>query len=152
LHVHGGLYVDIDTLCVRRLDPLLQAGDARFLLSLYPNLVSKPNDPFERISNSLMACIPRHPLWPGFFDLLCRTCAPGTFTRATTGPIKLWPYLRQWAQATSEEPGLIGPDEVLISCWRPFFWMRLRALLSPRLRVLDFNASGRRRSLLRLGI
>ncbi|MFY9825023.1 MAG: glycosyltransferase [Thermoanaerobaculia bacterium] len=151
LHVHGGLYVDVDTRCVRPLDPLLQAGDARFLVALYKNLASKrPNDPFERIANSLIACVPRHPLWPGFFDLLCRTCAPGTFAPANTGPIKLWPYLRQWAQATSEEPGLIGPDQVLISFWMPLYWMRLRALLSPRLRVLDFNASGRR-SLLRLG-
>src|SRR5262249_1485667 len=129
LYVHGGLYVDVDTLCVRPLDPLLQAGDARFFVSLYKNVARKSPYPFELIRKSVMACVPRHPLWPGFFALLGRTCAPGTFTPANTGPIKMWPYLRQWARATSEELGLIRSDEVLISFWMPFFWMRLRALL-----------------------
>jgi hypothetical protein len=57
LHSHGGFHFDMDTRCVKPIDPLLQ--DYRLILSQTVGF-----------NNAIIGSVPGHPLWPVAFDLL----------------------------------------------------------------------------------
>ena len=57
LFLHGGVYADIDTVCLRPLETVLRPGD----FFVVPKRV-QPIDPSERFWNAFMASVPGHPL------------------------------------------------------------------------------------------
>jgi mannosyltransferase OCH1-like enzyme len=57
LFLHGGVYADIDTVCLRPLETVLRPDDS----FVVPRRV-QPIDPSERFWNAFMASVPGHPL------------------------------------------------------------------------------------------
>jgi mannosyltransferase OCH1-like enzyme len=88
LHRFGGLYVDLDFICLRDLSPLLE-GNGMVLGHL-----SKDND-YYQIPDAFMASCPGHDFWP---QIACDARDAPAWERtveAHTGPLRLqWAYDR----------------------------------------------------------
>lgn len=108
LYIHGGVYMDLDFVVRKRLDPLFE-NDA----DLY--VVASPNTSMY-FTNSFMASIPRHPFWleylkhmkedPPFWAL-----TKHFYVMTTTGPMALTQKLKDTKHVYS-----VLPQKQLIPC------------------------------------
>ncbi|MDQ8706965.1 glycosyltransferase [Streptomyces sp. LHD-70] len=111
---HGGIYLDMDILCVRPFDDLLDAGvvlgeqagtvDGKLTIDGLCNAVilARPGAPFLR--RWLDGFDPATSLWSGF---------------RSTGRDELWDEMSVQYPAHLAR---LHPDEVTVKSWRSFFW------------------------------
>jgi len=59
LYIYGGVYIDIDTLCIGKLDDFLSTN-VEFIVPIDLNI--NPNEGLHNIFNSFIASIPKHPI------------------------------------------------------------------------------------------
>jgi hypothetical protein len=113
----GGLYADIDTVCLSPVEPI--AGDGRVILCEEPREHAEPAR-VRRISrfyfNGTMASPPAAPFWEKVIGL-CRLMAPRAHfdVLETTGPLLLSAAVEQWPDKSGlslNSPHLFAPDTV----------------------------------------
>lgn len=112
---YGGIYIDLDDGCQRRLDPLLA----------YPAWVrrTKPTG----ISNDVMGAVPQHPFFVEVIDSLQRYkkdwVSPYVTTMATTGPLFLslvWRHYNKVERYDEERVRILFPDSYMSHSWSFF--------------------------------
>ena len=89
LHTHGGVYIDLDFIPLKNIQPLLK--DRECVFGLDPEVTSESDRVKENISNAFMATVPGH----AFFEAMIHdlnTYKPGAETGPdlvlkTTGPL-----------------------------------------------------------------
>lgn len=91
LYTYGGVYIDLDDVCERNLDPLLK----------YPVFLRKTS-PFG-VSNDVMGAVPKHPFFLKVINSLAHYnknwWAPYFTIMATTGPVFIsivWKQYKRW--------------------------------------------------------
>ncbi|EOD09830.1 hypothetical protein EMIHUDRAFT_105556 [Emiliania huxleyi CCMP1516] len=79
LHVHGGIYLDLDVLCTRPLAPLLLGSPTTALLLRadwprqnveYRSILNMTSHRVVASGNHIMGSIARHPLWLYYLDII----------------------------------------------------------------------------------
>lgn len=85
LYVHGGIYMDLDMVLQKSLEPLLSNHELALAEEVEDSL------PFLTHSNCLMASVPRHPFWLECIDLMHQRATTWFPTKEleivfTTGP------------------------------------------------------------------
>lgn len=126
LQTHGGVYADLDTECLRPVDPILACGGA---------IVSRTPD--GAVSAAILASAPGHPFWDA---VLADLQSPPISTRLvgavpgceagyvllSTGPGMLRRVVRRYQRRSGREPSAAG----LTVCASRFFcsrmWLRRR--------------------------
>lgn len=102
LFEHGGIYVDLDYLPLRSIEPLLEGHSC--VLPLEPDAAEAIHDADLIISNAFMACTPRHPFIRHLIDSIVR--APGKPSQSatailhSTGPFAV---TRAWRSFEAQE-------------------------------------------------
>ncbi len=100
LQKFGGVYADVDTVCLSSLEPL--AGDLRVVLCEEPERHWQParKRGLDRLwFNGTMASPAGHPFWTTVIDL-CRLMAPRRYfdVLETTGPLILSAAVQNWTE------------------------------------------------------
>ena len=103
LQKYGGVYADVDTVCLASLEPL--AGDPRVVLCEEPEHHWEPARlrGLDRLwFNGTMASPPGHPFWTSVIDM-CRLMAArrDRDVLETTGPLILSAAVKSWAESES---------------------------------------------------
>ncbi len=141
----GGLYADMDTVCLRPVAQLLERSDASLFLQVYDNpwtrVRSRPTQ-FSRIANSVIASVPAHPIWREVRTAIERSsrslCVP-----ARTGPMMLSPVAESYTDRYTQDVCFWDHRQVLTASYLPRVYMRCYGFIRRKVCVLDFNASGR---------
>ena len=115
LHHFGGIYTDLDNLCLRPFEHLLTGHSLVFADMAYPTWSSGH---FMYVQNSLMYSEPGHPLWLELVEGINRS-RPGENGRPEylTGPYALMNHLK--ARWSHYEAGIRVVDPALLN---PFSW------------------------------
>ena len=92
LYVHGGVYADLDTICMGLLDPYI-GGGAQFVSVIDYN--TNPREGCHNVFNTFIASVPRHPILKSAIDRIVHqvsnnivprslldVCGPGVLGRA----------------------------------------------------------------------
>lgn len=103
LQKYGGVYADVDTVCLASLEPF--AGDPRVILCEEPERHWKPARlrGLDRLwFNGTMASPPGHPFWTSVIDM-CRLMAARRHgdVLETTGPLILSTAVKNWTEPDS---------------------------------------------------
>jgi len=147
LQALGGVYADMDTVCVRPIGDVLMASSARFQASTYPMPFKKsicPDRPYDFLTNSIMASSPDHLIWNDVLAHLQRHATRHLLMPGRTGPAMLWPIVRNYGERYPGDVRLLGWPHVFTAFYLPRRLMRLRSRFESDLRALDYNDSARR--------
>ncbi|MFO7562810.1 MAG: glycosyltransferase [Enhygromyxa sp.] len=145
LEAHGGLYADVDTLCVRSIDRLLRPPRATLVVQDYPppQFYVPGDPPFKWVTNSIILSAAGHPIWRPVLTEISTFWDLGPFWWLITGPGMFRRHAAEHADQHPEDVEVQGPPRIVTSYTRPEWRMRLEAMVDPRALVLDFNDSAR---------
>mgnify|MGYP001150799259 CR=1 FL=1 len=140
LYCYGGLYVDLDFVCLRSLDGLLQKYPTEILLVAEPEESS-----FSwRLANGFLISVPYHPVWLGVLDEIQRRMKNvrdqrGIDVTAKTGPVVLTEFLQgssygwtKWVIPTKYVLPILPDGALAIEAkGEGGSWMELQSVNSP---------------------
>ncbi len=143
----GGVYADMDTVCVRPLGPLLRDERARLFVHTssgqpWPWRFDR-KDPFCRIGNALIASVPGHPIWRMVSKHITAHNHPATPVVFRTGPEMFWPIVKRYSIESPGDVHLLARRRMLAAWYLPTLYMRWYGLTRPFVHVLHFNDTGR---------
>ena len=149
LDVLGGIYADMDTICVRPIDHMLCSKEASLYIQLYDNPVlfvkSKiPGKLLVRVANSVIASVPRHPIWQDVFERIIKNEDPDAYWLERTGPPMFSSCVKRCIDKVPDEVRLLDRQNILTAFYLPIYYMRWYGMTHRNVCVLDFNDSGRR--------
>ena len=146
LDVCGGVYADMDTVCVRPVNRLLRVTGPSLYVQVYdnPSMPVSADKRFEHVANSIIACVPRHPIWKDVFERILKENNTGPWWILSTGPHMFSQCARRISEATPGDIQLLGRDNILTAYYLPRHYMRWYAFMHRDICVLDYNESARR--------
>ncbi len=136
MHAYGGVYVDLDFICLRELTPLL------FGATIVVGQLSEDN-PHYKIPNAFIASAPEHDFWLTVAEDAMSAPEEERGVEHLSGPFRL-----QWALEKYRPRGLRVLDQHLVypidwihlTDWEDgIFFRRAEAELARRLRVLQLD-------------
>jgi mannosyltransferase OCH1-like enzyme len=153
LEEYGGVYADVDTECVRRISLMLEHPDASLFVQLYwrPWARSRFHPVhYDRVTNSVIASVPRHPIWVALrvwlarrAEIIQRTGNPLPPVPVRTGPEVFWPIVKAHKERLPEDLKILNHRRILTAFYLPRAYMRWYGLTRRSVCVLDFNDSAR---------
>lgn len=120
LHHYGGLYVDLDYLCLSNLEPLFDGYD------MVLTRINSDSLDTDHISNALMASNKGHVFWDFVFEELFRSRG-SPYVQESTGPAMLYRAFRRFrisrVYSSSRDTLKIYASEILSPIdWRKWSW------------------------------
>ena len=85
LYIYGGIYTDLDLLCVKPLDGLIAGRHFAWCEDRHG----------KDVYNGFLASAPRHPIWPELMNYIMYTYKNTGFVYDTTGPINIGLFAAQ---------------------------------------------------------
>ncbi len=98
LEAFGGLYVDIDTICVRPIDQYFLEPNKSLYVQVYDNPLCpvELNSLSENLSNAFIACSPAHQIWRLVIRYIRENEHPQHFWILVTGPEMFIDCMKQY--------------------------------------------------------
>jgi len=146
LQEFGGLYADMDTWCVRPVMRFLQRGPAPLRVQIYSPAFKKSQyhpQRYDLVANSIIACVPRHPIWNLVREQIARRNDPVMTVPWRTGPEMFWPIVKSFSEANPHEVEFVGRRHILTSFFLPRAYMHWYGWTRRNVCILDFNDAGR---------
>ncbi|KAJ3023134.1 UNVERIFIED_CONTAM: hypothetical protein HDU68_008759 [Siphonaria sp. JEL0065] len=138
MHKFGGVYVDLDSVAYKSIDPLLSSHSivlARMWVPPTPADINNSPGPWEweqtnQIPNAWMASVPGHPFWMHYAQNVMDRQMLETKVETYAGPVMLWKSLNEYfgeeVVKTAGRLGLLKRKELYIadpgSFIRPLIW------------------------------
>jgi mannosyltransferase OCH1-like enzyme len=146
LQVHGGVYADMDTECVRPVKLFLGVDGASLRVQIYSLQWRKllyRRVPYELVANSVIASTAGHPIWSAVHGEIAHRNDHRRNVVWRTGPEMFWPLVKEFAVQNPGEVDFVGLRHIVTSFWLPKWFMRWYGLMQHEVCILDFNDSGR---------
>jgi mannosyltransferase OCH1-like enzyme len=140
----GGVYVDVDTECVRPVDECLREEGISLYVQVYDNPVWKvaPDQRLENVSNAFIACPPAHGIWREVFQFLKERQHPDPVWIAVTGPEMFSRCLAQYL-ARRDDVHFFTRHRIITAYYLPRHYMRWYAWKHRGVFAVHYNDSGR---------
>lgn len=144
LDAFGGLYVDMDTVCVRPLGVALAEPGISLFAQIYDNPIwnPEPGEMLAHVSNAVIACEPQHALLALIIDHLVAGQHPHDYWILATGPEMFQGCLRHYL-ATHDDVAYLTRAQILTAYYLSRHYLRWSAWRRASVFALHFNDSAR---------
>lgn len=145
LDVFGGIYADMDTICVRPIHNMLCSKGVSLYVQLYDNPICTPSEDslFEHVANSVIAVTPRHLIWQDVFEKIIQNKDHDINWLQITGPPMFSKCVKRYTEMKPGDVHFLNRRNIITAFYMPKYYMRWYGLLHKDICVLDFNESAR---------